>query len=104
MTSYPSMATTTQMLDQMSPSCLLGAINAFEVQQPEVALTKKIALINHYKFSNDEMLYFDLHMNEENHLLFADLLRENYANKSEFGRGFEEGSVIFYNSLDYFLD
>ena len=88
----------------MNPSELLGAIHSFEVQQPEVAKTKKEGLLNHYGFSEADTTYFDEHMNEAEHIEYGRKLANDFAVKSDFEKGFSRGSEIFYNALDRFLN
>jgi pyrroloquinoline-quinone synthase len=101
---YPAMDDINRELLKMNPSELLGAIHSFEVQQPEVAKTKKDGLLNHYGFSEEDTVYFDEHMNEEEHIKFGKSLAEKYANKDDFEYGFSKGSEIFYHALDRFLN
>jgi pyrroloquinoline-quinone synthase len=91
-------------LERMNASELLGAIHSFEVQQPEVAKTKKDGLIKFYGFDNSELKYFDEHMNEEKHIKFGSDIVKQYANPEDFKNGFERGSELFYNGLDRFLN
>jgi pyrroloquinoline quinone (PQQ) biosynthesis protein C len=101
---YPSMKDVNEELFKMNPSELLGAIHSFEVQQPEVAKTKKEGLLNHYGFSEADTLYFDEHMNEAEHIEYGRKLANDFAVKSDFEKGFSRGSEIFYNALDRFLN
>ena len=101
---YPSMKNEIKSFVNMNPSELLGAIHAFEIQQPEVAKTKKDGLINHYGFSAGELLYFDEHINEAEHIQYGNKLANNFAVYSEFEKGFEKGSEIIYKSLDKFIN
>ncbi|MCU0371801.1 MAG: hypothetical protein MUE56_00980 [Ignavibacteria bacterium] len=91
-------------LDGMNASELLGAIHSFEVQQPEVAKTKKDGLIKFYGFDGSDLKYFDEHMNEEKHIKFGSDIAKQYANPKDFKNGFERGSELFYNGLDRFLN
>ncbi|MCI0472715.1 MAG: iron-containing redox enzyme family protein [Ignavibacteria bacterium] len=91
-------------LDNMNASELLGAIHSFEVQQPEVAKTKKDGLIKFYGFDNSDLKYFDEHMNEEKHIKFGADIAKHYADAEDFKNGFEKGSELFYNGLDRFLN
>ena len=101
---YPSMSDVNDELSKMNPSELLGAIHSFEVQQPEVAKTKKEGLLNHYGFNENDTIYFDEHMNEAEHIEYGSSLAKNYANQNDFENGFAKGSEIFYNALDRFLN
>ena len=91
-------------LDAMSSSELLGAIHAFEMQQPDVAVTKKEGLLCHYGYESAELKYFDEHMDEEAHIAFGRQLAKQSANQDEFKRGFDRGAEIFYNALDKYLN
>ncbi|GAB5465523.1 MAG: TenA family transcriptional regulator [Candidatus Kapaibacteriales bacterium] len=102
--SFPRMTEIMESLDTMTPSELLGAIHAFEVQQPEVAVTKKEGLMCHYGYNEEELKYFDDHQEEEGHIRFGAMLAEKSANKEEFKAGFERGSELFYKGLDLFLN
>ena len=81
---FPRMQSVLDLLDGMTPSQLLGAIHAFEVQQPEVARTKKEGLLRHYGFRHEELRYFDEHENEECHLAYGRWLAGCFANPAEF--------------------
>ena len=101
---YPSMNNEINAFANMNPSELLGAIHAFEIQQPEVAMTKKEGLMKHYGFEESDLIYFDEHINEAEHIKYGDSLAKNFANYSDFERGFEKGSEIIYKSLDKFIN
>jgi pyrroloquinoline quinone (PQQ) biosynthesis protein C len=101
---YPDMEDVKKELTEMNPSELLGAIHAFEIQQPDVARTKKEGLLNHYGFSKTDIVYFDEHMDEEKHIEFGKSLASKYADKADFEYGFNKGSEIFYHALDRFLN
>ena len=101
---YPLMTTVLNEFDKMNPSVLLGALHAFEIQQPGVAKTKKEGLLNHYGFTAEAITYFDEHMNEQKHISFAEKLAENYADKNDFEKGFQIGSKLIYESLDLFMN
>lgn len=102
--SFPSMNDVAAELDAMTSSELLGAIHAFEMQQPEVAVTKKEGLLCHYGYESAELKYFDEHMDEEAHIAFGRQLAKQSANQEEFRRGFDRGAEIFYNALDKYLN
>ena len=87
----------------MNPSELLGAIHSFEIQQPEVAKTKKEGLLKHYNIDESKTKYFDEHMNEEEHIAYGKMLSQKFADKSDFEKGFKRGSEIFYYALDRFM-
>ncbi len=101
---YPSMKDINDELSKMNPSELLGAIHSFEVQQPEVAKTKKEGLLKYYGFSETDTVYFDEHMNEAEHIEFGKFLANSKANKTDFENGFTKGAELFYNALDRFLN
>lgn len=101
---YPSMNNEVSAFLGMNPSELLGAIHAFEIQQPEVAKTKKEGLIRHYGFEAGDLIYFDEHMNEAEHIKYGDVLAKTKADYSDFEKGFEKGSEIIYRSLDKFIN
>mgnify|MGYP006291486993 CR=1 FL=1 len=86
----------------MKPSEMLGAIHSFEVQQPEVANEKKNILMKFYGFNEDQLTYFDEHMNEEPHINFGSEVAEKFADREQYRRGIENGARIFYDALDKF--
>ena len=102
--SFPRMIEVLLEFEKMNPSELLGAIHAFEIQQPGVAKTKKEGLLNHYGFDESDSIYFDEHMNEQKHISFGEKLAKESADKKEFEKGFERGSELVYKSLDLFLN
>lgn len=89
-------------LDRMTPSELLGALQSFEMQQPEVAATKKEGLLRHYGFLTDDLRYFDEHQREELHIAYGRSLADRFADPAEFDSGFASGSELIYHSLDEF--
>lgn len=101
---YPKMTELIEELRSMNSSQLLGAIHAFEVQQPEVAVTKKEGLLMHYGFEEKELTYFDEHIDEQEHIDFGKMLADNYADKDDFKYGFETGSELIYKGLDLFVE
>lgn len=101
--SHPGMGDVLEKIHALSPSARLGVVHAFEVQQPEVAKTKKEGLINHYGFSEDECTYFDEHMNEEAHIAYGKRVATEKADQEAFQYGFAYGSKLIYDSLDRFL-
>lgn len=101
---FPRMIEIINEIEKMSPSEKLGAIQAFELQQPEVARTKKDGLLEHYGYEEKELTYFDEHMKEEHHIKYGYSLRDKYANTNEYRNGFERGSEIFYKGLDLFMN
>jgi len=101
---FPSMNNEISSFNNFNPSELLGAIHAFEIQQPDVAKTKKEGLIKHYGFNESELIYFDEHMNEAEHIKYGDSLAKTKADYSDFEKGFEKGSKIIYRSLDKFIN
>ncbi len=102
--SFPRMSDVINELDSMSNSELLGAIHAFEMQQPEVAETKKEGLMCHYGYEAAELKYFDEHMDEEAHIAFGRQIAKRHANETEFNNGFNRGAELFYNALDKYLN
>lgn len=88
----------------MSPSKLLGAVHAFEEQQPEVAKSKAEGLVRYYGFGSDETKYFDEHLKEEIHIRYGSDLAEKYADWNEFADGYAEGAMLAYRALDRFLN
>ena len=99
---YPRMNDLINGFDDMTASELLGAVHAFEIQQPEVAATKKKGLLEHYGFSEEDVTYFDEHENEDEHIAFGSELATNNAKDNEFQRGFDKGSKLIYESLNLF--
>jgi pyrroloquinoline-quinone synthase len=91
-------------LEGMNASELLGAIHSFEIQQPEVAKTKKDGLIKFYGFDSSDLKYFDEHMNEEKHIKLGADIAKQYAIAEDFNKGFERSSELFYYGLDRFLN
>jgi pyrroloquinoline quinone (PQQ) biosynthesis protein C len=102
--SFPIMDDLINTLDKMNPSELLGAIHSFEIQQPEIARSKKNGLMLYYGFKEEELDYFNEHFLEEKHIEFGLRLKDKYANRDDFQKGFDNGSELIYNSLDLFLE
>ena len=102
-THVPDMQKTIEAYSTMDPSTLLGAIHAFEVQQPEVAQTKKDGLLRHYDVPAEALTYFDEHLHEEPHIAFGLGLAERHADTVKFAEGVQMGSALVYASLDDFL-
>ena len=102
--SFPSLQKLVDILYSLSPSELAWAIHAFEVQQPEVSVSKKQGLLDHYGMTEKDTVYFDEHMSEteEKHIRFWKLI-ESKSCKSEFESGFQKWSEFFYKALDVFL-
>lgn len=100
---FPLLEPLTRELDAMTPSRLLGALQAFEVQQPEVARTKKDGLKRHYGFKDEDLAYFDEHEKEEAHIAFGQHLAQRYADPKEYEGGFARGAALVYSSLDNFV-
>ncbi len=91
------------------PVYLLGVLQAFEVQQIEVARTKMEGLIRWYGYdaSDPALQYFREHLNEEKHLLVASRVLEMWraadgAVMDRFQLGLCEGAVQWYHTLDPF--
>ena len=101
--SNPGMKDIVDGFEKMTDSELAGAIHAFEIQQPEVAKTKKEGLINFYGFSEADAKYFDEHMNEAEHIVFGNRIYREASDKEEFERGFDKGAELVYKGLDRFL-
>jgi pyrroloquinoline-quinone synthase len=99
----PGLEKTIAAFDAMPPSRLLGAIHAFELQQPEVAATKKDGLLRHYGFRPDALTYFDEHLHEEKHIAYGLGLAERFADPAEFSEGVRSGAEFVYASLDDFV-
>ncbi len=100
---YPKMTELLNAFELMSPSELLGAVHAFEIQQPEVAVTKKEGLLKYYGYNESDLNYFDEHVNEQDHIDFGDKLKP-MANQQEFINGFNVGQELIYSGLDLFVD
>ncbi len=90
-------------INTMSPAAMLGALYAFEVQQPEVSRTKYQGLIDHYDFNPEQLRYFEAHFNEERHVAVAEALAATIADQQAFTQGVDTGARLFYHSLDRFL-
>lgn len=100
--SVPRLRELLTAFESLNPSELLGAIQAFETQMPEVSRTKKRALVRQYGFSEDALEYMDVHMQEEPHIAYGSWLAYRSANKQEFDAGFRSGAELIYRSLDAF--
>lgn len=100
---YPQMSELIGTMNTMTPSELLGAIQAFETQQPEVATTKKAGLLEFYGFNESDVTYFNEHIEEEEHINYGNKLRELYANEQEYKAGFDKGAELYYKGLDLFV-
>lgn len=101
---YPKMEKEIRTFTAMSPSRLLGALQALEMQQPEVSETKKAALLDHYGFSPAELVYFDEHLLEERHIAYGAWIAENFADRKEYEEGLAGGAKMLYDSLDKFVN
>jgi pyrroloquinoline-quinone synthase len=88
----------------MNPSELLGAIHAFEIQQPEVAKSKIEGLKKYYGFKEGETEYFDEHLDESEHINLGEKIANECSNKGDFESGFKRGSELVYFALDRFLN
>jgi pyrroloquinoline-quinone synthase len=102
-TDYPRLEKLIAALDVMTPSRLLGAIQAFELQQPEVAQTKKEGLLRHYGIRGEFLTYFDEHLKEEKHIAYGQWIADQFADRKEFAEGLETGAALVYESLDAFV-
>lgn len=100
---FPKIEELFKHLDAMNSSELLGALHCFEIQQPEVARTKKEGLIKYYGFNEKDLIYFNEHIDEDEHIKFGKMLSEQYANKDDFIKGFNQGADILYKTLDLFV-
>jgi pyrroloquinoline quinone (PQQ) biosynthesis protein C len=101
---YHSMKMILHELSKMSSSQLLGAIHSFEIQQPEIAHTKKDGLKKYYGYTDNDLSYFDEHMHEEHHIKFGEFIADKFAYDQDFKKGFERGSELFYSGLDLFMN
>lgn len=100
----PRLADLLDGLVEMGPAELAGALHAYELQQPEVAETKKQGLIEHYGFDVDNLEFFDEHAEgEEEHLAFGRKIRDEYADAEAFTEGFNRGAELVFHSLDAFV-
>lgn len=99
---HPHMTEVMNAFEAFTPSELLGAVHAFEIQQPGVARTKKDGLLAHYGFIEAETVYFDEHLNEQEHIAFGEQLACAKADPAQFQRGFDHGAELVYRSLDMF--
>jgi pyrroloquinoline-quinone synthase len=99
---HPDMQETLDAFEEMTPSQLLGALQAFEMQQPEVARTKKEGLIQFYGYREKDLIYFDEHQMEEGHIAYGKWLAESFADQAEYRDGFTRGAELVYHSLDNF--
>ncbi len=99
---FPRLEEALHIFERLTPSELLGALQAFETQMPEVARAKKRTLMRHYGFPARSLIYFDLHMQEEPHIAYGSWLAYRFANKQEFDEGFQKGAEMFYRSLHLF--
>ncbi len=98
----PRLADALAMGETLSGAELLGAMHAFEVQQPDVARTKRDGLITHYGFAPADVSYFDAHIDEAAHIAFGSALART-ADQAAVERGFARGAEVFYRSLDPFI-
>ncbi len=98
----PQLSDLFDSLEGMSASELAGALHAYELQQPEVAQTKKAGLVEHFDVPETDLDFFDEHMDEAEHIAFGEYIREEYADTAAFDRGFERGAERVYHSLDAF--
>lgn len=101
--SHNRMSELIDTLNEMTPSELLGAIQAFETQQPEVAETKKAGLLEHYGYKETDTTYFDEHMEEEEHIAYGNKIKEEHADAEEYEYGYNTGAKLFYDALDLFM-
>ena len=100
----PALSELFEALEGMSGSELAGALHAYEVQQPEVAQTKRLGLLEHYGLAPEDLGFFDEHIeNEHEHIAFGAAIADEHADRDAFERGFERGSHLLYHSLDAFV-
>ncbi len=99
---FPSLQGLLTTFEDMTPSELLGGLQAFETQMPELSRSKKRALTRQYGFAETGLVYFDQHMREEPHIAYGSWLAYRFASKQEFDSGFEAGAEAIYRSLDPF--
>lgn len=100
---FPSLQNVILTLDGLSPSQLLGTLQAFETQQPEVTRAKKEGLMHHYGFRQEDLTYFDAHQLEEKHIEFGRWLAAGYADPKEYDEGLTRGAALLYRTLDSFI-
>ncbi len=98
----PRLTAAIEMCRNLPAAELLGAIHAFEVQQPDVARTKRDGLLAHYGFHATDLAYFDAHIDEAEHIAFGAALARAQ-DEAAVGRGFARGAEVFYHSLDAFV-
>jgi len=101
--SYPRMTEVLEAFTGLTTSELLGAVQSFEIQQPDVARTKKAGLMAHYGFVATDTVYFDEHLREQEHIDFGQRLAAAKANPIEFQSGFNRSAELVYRSLDMFI-
>lgn len=101
---FPKLIKIIECFNNFTPSELLGAVHAFEVQQPEVAKSKKNGLIKFYGFEIGDLKYFEEHEKEDEHIAYGIELYKNKANKKEFESGFNKASELLYQGLDLYLN
>ena len=99
----PGMEKTIAAFDAMPLSCLLGAIHAFELQQPEVAATKKDGLLRHYGFRPDQLHTSTNTSTKRSTSPTASRLAERFVDPKEFSEGVRSGAALVYESLDEFV-
>jgi pyrroloquinoline-quinone synthase len=101
---FPRMTEVLETFAACNASELLGAVHAFEIQQPGVARTKKDGLLAHYGFAEADTVYFDEHLNEQAHIDFGANLATTKADPVALQNGFNRGAKVVYHSLDLFGD
>jgi pyrroloquinoline-quinone synthase len=100
---FPSLKNVILAFDGMTPSRLLGALQALETQQPEVTLAKREGLLRHYGFRREDLMYFDAHQLEEKHIEFGHWLAARFADPAEYNKGLTQGAELVYRTLDGFM-
>ncbi len=99
---FPRLREALLTFENMTPSELLGALQAFETQMPEVSRAMNRALTRHFGFSGTALAYFDQHMREEPHIAYGSWLAYRFANRQEFEAGFQGGAEVIYRTLEPF--
>jgi pyrroloquinoline quinone (PQQ) biosynthesis protein C len=99
----PGMGDLQEALERLTPSQLLGALHAFEIQQPEVARTKRECLAGFFGMAAEDLQYFDAHQDEERHIEYGRWLAQTHADASQFREGFDVGARLVYESLNRFV-
>lgn len=102
-TDAPRMDEVLDLFATLPADGLLGAVQAFEVQQPEVARTKRDGLLQHYGLGEQDVRYFDAHLREEAHIALGARIAATLPRREGYDAGFRRGAEALYRSLDLFL-